>query len=93
MHNSLKHTNSFTHTHTHTLSSHGALVFDAVNKEVAGRKLLPQHKSGTPEQHLSRGEDPSTGVVEGERVVDNVVWCEGAKQVDTMGHHIEPSTG
>ena len=66
-------------------------MFDAVDKEVAGRKLLPQDESGTPEQHLSRGEDPSTGVVERERVVDNVVWCEGAKQVDAMGHHIEPT--
>lgn len=67
-------------------------MFDTVNEEVTGRELLPQDQCGAPEEHLPSCKNTSIGVIERQRVVNNVIRSDRSKEMNTKRYQEEPAT-
>lgn len=71
------------------ISTYCTLMLHTVCDKVTGRELLPQNKSGSPEEHLPSRQYTTTSVIERKGIVNNIFRSDGGEEVDPERHHEE----
>lgn len=70
--------------------THRAVVLDAVGEKVGRGKLFPKGSRQSAQQDASDANHSAGGVVQGQRVVYDIVVTKSQHVVATGAHHDEP---